>query len=134
MSPAGSSSGYEQKVQMRSAFDEDKGQGNEGPKLTAENLEMLGNREKAELEEMKRKLNIHTQQEAQKKLQDIKAERKDLRTKLDLFQKNFEANHNRKIRYTKDILPVQAEFKRYKDLKVDVAKIEKYIKVLPYQK
>ena len=54
-----------------------------------------------------------------------------MRTKLDLFQKNFEANHNRKIRYTKDIAPVQSEFKRYKDLKIDVAKIEKYIKVLP---
>ena len=49
---------------MRSAFDEDKEQKLEGPRLTAENLDMLGNREKAELDEMKRKLNIHTQSEA----------------------------------------------------------------------
>ena len=39
--------------------------------------------------------------------------------------------HNRKIRYTKDIVAVQSEFKRYKDLKVDVAKIEKCLKLLP---
>ena len=67
-------------------------------------------------------------QEGQKRLSEIKAERKELRTKLDQFQKNFEAVHNRKIRYTKDIVAVQVEFKRYKDLKNDVAKIEKLIK------
>jgi hypothetical protein len=39
--------------------------------------------------------------------------------------------HNRKIRYTKDIVAVQSEFKRYKDLKVDVAKIEKSMRSLP---
>ena len=119
---------------MRSSFDEDKGTTAEGSRLTAENLELLGNRDKAELEEIKRKFNIHTQSEASRKLNEIKSERKDLRTKLDQFQKNFEANHNRKIRYTKDIVPVQAEFKRYKDLKVDVAKIEKLMKMLPHQK
>jgi peptidoglycan hydrolase CwlO-like protein len=59
-----------------------------------------------------------------KKLNDIKNERKQLRTQLDQFQKNFEDTHKRKIRYTKDIVPVQNEFKRYKDLKVDIAKLE----------
>ena len=84
--------------------------------------------DKAEFAETQRKLNIHTVPEAQKRLAEIKAERKELRTKLDQFQKNFEAVHNRKIRYTKDIVAVQVEFKRYKDLKNDVAKIEKLIK------
>ena len=116
---------------MRSSFEEDKVTTGEGQRLTAENLELLGNRDKAEAEEIKKKYNIHSHQEAQRKLNEIKSERKDLRTKLDQFQKNFEANHNRKIRYTKDIVPVQAEFKRYKDLKVDVAKIEKLIKMGP---
>ena len=59
-----------------------------------------------------------------RKLNDIKNERKGLRTKLDQFQKDFEESHHRKIRYTKDIVPVQSEFKRYKDLKVDIAKFE----------
>ena len=59
-----------------------------------------------------------------RKLNEIKNDRKGLRTLLDSFQKNFEETHKRKIRYTKDIVPVQAEFKRYKDLKVDIAKLE----------
>ena len=41
--------------------------------------------------------------------------------------------HNRKISYTKDIVAVQSEFKKYKDLKMDVAKIEKNMKHLPKQ-
>jgi hypothetical protein len=59
-----------------------------------------------------------------RKLNEIKNERKILRSQLDQFQKNFEETHKRKIRYTKDIVPVQQEFKRYKDLKVDIAKLE----------
>ncbi len=74
--------------------------------MTAENLASLGNQERAELEEMKRKYAIHNLGDAQKRLASIKAERKELRTKLDQFQKNFEAVHNRKIRYTKDIVAV----------------------------
>lgn len=55
---------------------------------------------------MKRKFAIHTFADGQKALNSIKNERKELRTKLDQFQKNFEAVHNRKIRYTKDIVAV----------------------------
>lgn len=102
-----------------------------GSRLTAENLATLGSQERAELDEIKRKYNVHTFADGQKRLASIKSERKELRTKLDQFQKNFEQVHNRKIRYTKDIVAVQSEFKRYKDLKVDVAKIEKCLKLLP---
>ena len=100
--------------------------------MTAQNLAQLNPSvgEKAEFAETQRKLNIHTVQEGQKRLNEIKSERKELRTKLDQFQKNFEQVHNRKIRYTKDIVAVQSEFKRYKDLKNDVAKIEKLLKHL----
>ena len=91
----------------------------------------LDGQERAELDELKRKFAITTITDAQKRLASIKAERKELRTKLDQFQKNFEQVHNRKIRYTKDIVAVQSEFKRYKDLKVDVAKIEKLMRLLP---
>lgn len=41
-----------------------------------------------------------------RKLNEIKNERKGLRVQLDQFQKNFEDTHKRKIRYTKDIVPV----------------------------
>lgn len=67
---------------------------------------------------------FHSVSDVNRKLSEIKNERKALRTKLDQFQKNFEESHKRKIRYTKDIVPVQVEFKRYKDLKVDIAKLE----------
>ena len=65
--------------------------------------------------------------EAQKKYNELKVERKELRLKLDNFQKNFEQIHNRKIRYTKDIGPVNADFKKYKDLKNELAKFEQLI-------
>ena len=47
-----------------------------------------------------------------------------MRTKLDKFQKEFEQNHKRKIRYTKDIAPVSQDFKRYKELKGELARFE----------
>lgn len=50
----------------------------------------------------------------------MKTERRELRTKLDKFQKDFEVTHNRKIRYTKDIAPVAQDFKRYKEMKSDL--------------
>jgi predicted nuclease with TOPRIM domain len=74
---------------------------------------------------------FRSQADVQKRLNDIKNERKQLRTQLDQFQKNFEETHKRKIRYTKDIVPVQNEFKRYKDLKVDIAKLEQIHKYMP---
>ena len=49
---------------------------------------------------------FRTGNDVNKKLNEIKNERKELRNQLDLFQKNFEDTHKRKIRYTKDIVPV----------------------------
>lgn len=49
---------------------------------------------------------FRSQGDVQKRLNEIKNERKQLRTQLDQFQKNFEETHKRKIRYTKDIVPV----------------------------
>ncbi len=71
-----------------------------------------------------KQLGVKSKLDVQHKLQEIKNQRKELRTRLDEFQKNFIRDHNRKIRYTKDIAPVAAEFKRYKDLKADLSKLE----------
>jgi len=76
---------------------------------------------------MLKKHGLRTQIEAQKKFLDLKQERRDLRAKLDKFQKDFETNHQRKIRYTKDIGPVAHDFKRYKELKIELAKFEQLI-------
>lgn len=61
---------------------------------------------KALAESIMQKYNITNQLQAEKKLKEIKGERKELRGKLDTFQREFEVTHNRKIRYTKDIVKV----------------------------
>jgi predicted nuclease with TOPRIM domain len=71
-----------------------------------------------------KKYNLKNSIDIQKKFSELKQERKDLRVKLDKFQKEFEQNHKRKIRYSKDIAPVSQDFKRYKDLKGELAKFE----------
>ena len=48
-----------------------------------------------------------------------------MRQKLDAYQKDFMNLHNRRIKYRNDIKPVQEEFKRYKDLKDEIANMEK---------
>ena len=53
--------------------------------------------------------------------------RSELREKLHLFQKEFNGNHNRKIRYHKDITPVEKEYKRYKEIKVEINNLEAII-------
>jgi len=57
-------------------------------------------------------------------VEDLKKERAQLRTKLDAYQKDFMRLYNRRIKYRNDIKPVQDEFKRYKDLKEDIATME----------
>lgn len=74
------------------------------------------------------KNNILSMGDVPRRISEIKQERKELRVKLDQFQKNFEQVHNRKIRYTKDVVPVQNEFKKYKDLKNDLARLEDMLK------
>ena len=71
-----------------------------------------------------KKYNLKNIIEAQKKALELKHERRELRTKLDKFQKDFEANHKRKIAYTKDIGPVANEFKRYRELKAELQKFD----------
>ncbi len=71
-----------------------------------------------------RKYNVKTASEVHKKYLEMKSERRELRTKLDKFQKDFEAANNRKIRYTKDIAAVATDFKRYKDMKGELQKLE----------
>ena len=74
-----------------------------------------------------KKYNLKNIIEVQKKYIELKQERRDLRTKLDNFQKSFEQTHNRKIKYTKDIGPIGADFKRYKELKLEINRFEECI-------
>jgi hypothetical protein len=82
---------------------------------------------KLSVDQILKKYTLKNVMEAQKKYNELKQERKDLRVKLDLFQKNFEESHKRKIRYTKDIGPVSGDFKKYKELKNELASFEQVI-------
>lgn len=65
--------------------------------------------------------------ELQQQAEELKKERAALRTKLDAYQKDFMRLYNRRIKFRNDIKPVQDEFKRYKDLKEDIAQLETLI-------
>ena len=75
-------------------------------------------------EELMKKLGLETESDLKKQIHDYMKERKHLRRVLDTFQKDFLRTYNRKLRFTKDIAPVAAEFKRYKELKKEIAKLE----------
>ena len=60
-------------------------------------------------------------------MEDFKKERTALRARLDQFRKQFEQTYNRKIRFKRDIKDVEGEFKRYKDLKDDILRMEKQL-------
>ena len=53
-----------------------------------------------------------------------------MRSTLDTFRRDFEKTNARKIKFKKDIKAVEHEFKRYKDLKDDIHKMEKQIQTL----
>jgi len=77
--------------------------------------------------------NLNNKLEVQKKVFDLKNERAALRITLDLFQKNFTESKNRKIKYSTDIQPVAQDFKKYKELKIDISKLEEAFKSLNVQ-
>lgn len=65
--------------------------------------------------------------EIKKRLDDLKKLKNDLRNKLHNYQQNFSQDNNRKIKYHKDIAPVEEDYKRYKELKAEIQKIEEVI-------
>jgi len=62
--------------------------------------------------------------EVKRLLEELRNERSELRVTLHNFQSEFSRTHNRKIRYHKDIAPVENEYKRYKEVKSEIAKYE----------
>ena len=66
----------------------------------------------------------------EKKIEETKKQRQDLRILLDNFQKDFITRNNRKIKYNKDIAPVADDFKLYKDLKKVISDLEEKLATL----
>lgn len=75
-------------------------------------------------EDLMKKLGLKDEKDLKKQIHEYMKERKHLRKVLDAFQKDFQKTYNRKLRFTKDIVPVASEFKRYKELKKEIAKLE----------
>ena len=47
-----------------------------------------------------------SQERIESEIARIKEERKELRIKIEAYQKEFETNNNRRIRYVRDIQPI----------------------------
>lgn len=43
------------------------------------------------------------------------------------YQKDFEGANNRRIKYERDIAPIKNEYNRYKELKIELAKLEEML-------
>lgn len=69
-----------------------------------------------------------SREEAQKKLEILDAVKSQMREKLHAYQVEFMKNNNRKIKYHKDIVPVEDEYKRYKEVKDEIASLEEILK------
>ena len=50
-----------------------------------------------------------------------------MREQIENYQKEFEQINNRRIRFVRDIAPIEAEYKKYKELKQDLQKYEEML-------
>eukprot|EP00930_Biecheleria_cincta_P071295 TRINITY_DN5880_c0_g1_i1.p1 TRINITY_DN5880_c0_g1~~TRINITY_DN5880_c0_g1_i1.p1 ORF type:complete len:280 (+),score=62.11 TRINITY_DN5880_c0_g1_i1:23-862(+) len=60
----------------------------------------------------------------------LQKEKGSVRTKLREFQESFALQHQRKIKFHKDILPIEREYRMYKNVKEEIARAESQIRSL----
>jgi len=60
----------------------------------------------------------------------LQQEKGTVRSKLRDFQESFVIQHHRKIRFHKDILPIEREYRMYKNIKEEIAKVESQLRTL----
>eukprot|EP01017_Pseudomicrothorax_dubius_P014701 TRINITY_DN1716_c0_g1_i1.p1 TRINITY_DN1716_c0_g1~~TRINITY_DN1716_c0_g1_i1.p1 ORF type:complete len:429 (-),score=87.42 TRINITY_DN1716_c0_g1_i1:1013-2299(-) len=68
-----------------------------------------------------------TANEAHRRIAELKMHRSELRERLHRYQVDFTRTNNRKIKYHKDIAPVEKEYQRYKEIKVEITRLEAYL-------
>lgn len=68
--------------------------------------------------------NLTNLEDMKTELERLKKVRGDLRVKLENYQDEFMRNHNRKIRYRQDIIPVESDYNLYKSLKIKIKELE----------
>ena len=59
-----------------------------------------------------------------RRIEELKKERSELKAILHNFQMEFSQTNHRRIRYHKDISPVENEYKRYKEVKGELSRLE----------
>uniref|UniRef100_A0A7S1A9T5 FAM13A-like domain-containing protein n=1 Tax=Noctiluca scintillans TaxID=2966 RepID=A0A7S1A9T5_NOCSC len=64
------------------------------------------------------------------RLESLQNEKGHVRQTLQAFQERFVSENNRKIRFHKDILPIEREYRMYKNLKEEIAKVESQLRDL----
>mmetsp|Transcript_25777 Transcript_25777/g.47114 ORF Transcript_25777/g.47114 Transcript_25777/m.47114 type:complete len:293 (+) Transcript_25777:94-972(+) len=69
-----------------------------------------------------------TQLEA--RMDSLQTEKSVVRSKLQAFQERFVSENDRKIRFHKDILPIEREYRMYKNLKEEIMKVESQLRDL----
>jgi chromosome segregation ATPase len=65
-----------------------------------------------------------SKEESSRKIEELRKERSELKAILHNFQVEFSQTNHRRIRYHKDISPVENEYKRYKEVKAELSKLE----------
>jgi len=64
------------------------------------------------------------------RIESLQSEKSQVRIKLQAFQEKFVSENSRKIRFHKDILPIEREYRLYKNLKEDITKMESQLRDL----
>jgi len=64
------------------------------------------------------------------RIESLQSEKAGVRANLQTFQEKFVTENNRKIRFHKDILPIEREYRMYKNLKEEITKAEQQLRDL----
>jgi len=64
------------------------------------------------------------------RIESLQSEKGSVRAKLQAFQEKFVIDNSRKIRFHKDILPIEREYRMYKHLKEEIMKVEAQLRDL----
>jgi hypothetical protein len=64
------------------------------------------------------------------RIQSLTTMKSSVRQKLQTFQEKFVVENQRKIRFHKDILPIEREYRMYKTVKEDIARLEAQLREL----
>jgi len=67
------------------------------------------------------------------RIESLQGEKANVRTRLQAFQERFVVENNRRIRFHRDILPIEREYRMYKQLKEEIMRAEGQLRDLKRQ-